>query len=342
MIELGAWLERYGATPPAGARRGGRPRAAPASLDAIDASARQTLSNEWPKAGPALAHAPPALPTPGPWAAGDEESVARASESPARPAQGGRRALATAALLGAGVVLGGGAVWLWQRAATEGAPAIAAAAPVEVAPAPVDPSEGDEMAGLEAPVVAAGARLVAPLHDESAEAINRCVAAGFVPRAFAPGYDFRPLCAEPDAASAARQLQRALVAGGRSPREGSAAMREWSHYGWYELAVAAALRDRCCGDFPPTRVPPTPPPCASLHEALGRVGVAANAASEPGLDLAIDDYHQRADCVAREGYASLYGRAKGVQRWEETNFRVFVRRFRRAVGGARGPSGPGL
>lgn len=344
MIELGAWLERYGAPPPAGARRGGRPRAPPATLDALDAldaSARQTLSNEWPKVGPALA--PPALPTPGPWSAGDEEPVARAPESSPRRAPLGRRSLVSAALIGAGVIVGGGAVWLGQRAPAEGAREAAAAAPVEAVPAPTDPSEGNEMAGLEAPMAAAGARLVAPLRNESPEAINRCVSAGFAPHAFDPGYDFRPLCAEPDATSAARQLQRALAAGNQRTREGSAAMREWSHYGWYELAAAAALRDRCCGDFPPTRVPPTPPPCASLHESLGRVGVAANAASEPGLDLAIDDYHQRADCVAREGYASLYGRAKGVQRWEETNFRVFVRRFRRAAGGgARGPSTSGL
>ncbi len=346
MIDLGAWLERYGAAPPAAPRRGvGRLRApsppSPPSLPALDAHARRTLSNEWlapdEPSSPPFGAPPPARTTPGPWASSAEGpasgSPGPGASPPEATARRGWRALAAAALVGAGVLGGGGAVWWWQGATAPRAGASAAAAP---AAASAEGLAEGEPSWPEAGAAAAGGRLVAPLHDESPEALRRCFSAGFAPNAFAPGHDFRPLCAEPDAASGARLLQRALGAGGGGARGGSAAAREWAHYGWYELAVVASLRDRCCGDFPPTRLPPTPPPCGSLHEALERVGVASNAASEPGLDLAIDDFHLRSDCVAHEGYGSLYGRAKGVQRWEETNFRVFVRRFRRAAGAGRG------
>lgn len=354
MIELGAWLERYGSAP---AGRPLRTRAAGPglSLAAFDALARHSLTDALPAGVPSLQpFATPSLPpfatptagrpTPGgPWAtsaeaaaegaarpAGDSETMA---EGAARPAGGGRRRLRSAVLVLAGVLGGGGAVGLWQGAFAARAPVAAPAEPAPSAEAPADEAPDPETFSLPA-----GARLAAPLRDESPAALYQCFSGGFAPRSFAPGHDFRPLCAEPDAPSGTRLLQRAL-ASGRRGREASPALREWAHYGWYELAVVAALRDRCCGAFPPTRVQPTPPPCASLNESLGRVGVASNAMSEPGLDLAIDDFHQRSDCVAREGYAPLYGRAKTVQRWEETNFRVFVRRFRRAAGApARGPS----
>jgi serine/threonine protein kinase len=82
------------------------------------------------------------------------------------------------------------------------------------------------------------------------------------------GYDF--LCDDADFRGISSQLRRRLVVAGAG--KVTPGMREWSTFGWFELAATAVIRARCCdATTPAVKLPKTGGACPQLTEVLANV-----------------------------------------------------------------------
>ncbi|MGK4001212.1 hypothetical protein WMF31_01205 [Sorangium sp. So ce1036] len=136
------------------------------------------------------------------------------------------------------------------------------------------------------------------------------------------------VCAEIDPREGAAALQDHL-AQAAGTRGASDATREWDRLGWYDLAMLAALRARCCPAPPPLELPPAPKRCAPLDTALNDLGAAVAASSGPddrAVAKATRRYTQAVQCVVRARAASRYGREGTPKRSEARAFKKALAR----------------
>ncbi|WP_437763600.1 hypothetical protein WME77_37040 [Sorangium sp. So ce764] len=252
--------------------------------------------------------------------------------------------------LALGVVAIAGAAagaWFWLRhrdaappslpaPPSAGAAPAACAAPAEPsAPAPGD--AGAEQTGTAAPADA-GTASTAP--DPAATADFAACAMPLFPgksvdAAIAGQLSF--VCAETDPMKGVAALKSHL-AQAAGPKGVSDATKEWAVLGWHDMATVALLRARCCHAPPPLELPPTPEGCAPLDEALNELGAAVASASAPGdraVAKAARRYMRAAQCVARVGAATRYGRKSKPDGGEASAFRKVLSRALRSAAQAR-------
>ncbi|WP_437295845.1 hypothetical protein [Sorangium sp. So ce426] len=267
---------------------------------------------------------------------------AASRETPSRARRWVTLALGVVAIAGAA-----GGAWFWLRHPDAAPPSLPAPPSAEPAPAacaaPVEPSApalgdaGTEQAGTAAPADA-GTASAAP--DPAATADFAACAMPLFPgksvdAAIAGQLSFA--CAETDPMKGVATLKSHLgqAAG---PKGVSDATKEWAVLGWHDMATFATLRARCCHAPPPLQLPPTPEGCAPLDETLNELGAAVASASAPGdraVAKAARRYMRAAQCVARVGAATRYGRKNKPNGGEATAFKKVLSRALRSAAQAR-------
>jgi hypothetical protein len=98
-----------------------------------------------------------------------------------------------------------------------------------------------------------------------------CVTAHFAPGSFKPSEKFEFLCKHGDFRGITSQLHRRLVVAGVG--KVTPGMKEWSTFGWYELAATAVIRSTCCtaADAQFVDLPKTPGTCGQIADALASI-----------------------------------------------------------------------
>ncbi|MDC0683898.1 hypothetical protein [Sorangium atrum] len=282
----------------------------------------------------------------------------RAATPPFRapaPAPGASREAPSAArrwvTLALGVVAiagAAGAAWFWIRhrdaappslpappSGSDAAPAACAAPAAPSAPAPGD--AGAEDAGTATPADA-GTASTAP--DPAATADFAACAMPLFPGKSvdaATAGQLLSVCAEIDPMKGVAALKSHL-AQAAGPKGVSDATKEWAVLGWHDMATLATLRARCCHAPPPLELPPTPEGCTPLDEALNELGAAVASASAPGdraVAKAARRYMRAAQCVARVGAATRYGRKDKPNGGEASAFKKVLSRALRSAAQAR-------
>ncbi|WP_438040044.1 hypothetical protein [Sorangium sp. So ce128] len=240
-----------------------------------------------------------------------------------------------------------GGAWFWLRHRDAAPPSLPAPPSADAAPAacaaPAEPSApapgdaGAEQARTAAPADA-GTASTAP--DPAATADFATCAMPLFPgksvdAAIAGQLSF--VCAETDPMKGVAALKSHL-AQAAGPKGVSDATKEWAVLGWHDMATVATLRARCCHAPPPLELPPTPEGCAPLDEALNELGAAVASASAPGdraVAKAARRYMRAAQCVARVGAATRYGRKSKPNGGEATAFKKVLSRALRSAAQAR-------
>ncbi|WP_437325781.1 hypothetical protein [Sorangium sp. So ce381] len=241
-----------------------------------------------------------------------------------------------------------GAAWFWLRhrdaappslpappSGSDAAPAACAAPAEPSAPAPGD--AGTEETGAAAPADA-GTASTAP--DPAATADFAACAMPLFPGKSvdaATAGQLLSVCAEIDPMKGVAALKSHL-AQAAGPKGVSDATKEWAVLGWHDMATLATLRARCCHAPPPLQLPPTPEGCAPLDEALNELGAAVASASAPGdrtVAKAARRYMRAAQCVARVGAATRYGRKDKPNGGEASAFKKVLSRALRSAAQAR-------
>ncbi|WP_437546659.1 hypothetical protein WME97_43050 [Sorangium sp. So ce367] len=270
------------------------------------------------------------------------------------PAPGASRATPSAArrwlTLALGVVAiagAAGAAWFGLRHRNAAPPSLPAPLSADAAPAacaaPVEPSApalgdaGAEQASTAAPADA-GTASAAPAPAATAD-FAACAMPLFpgksVDAAIAGQLSFA--CAETDPMKGVSALKSQL-AQAAGPKGVSDATKEWAVLGWHDMATLATLRARCCHAPPPLQLPPTPEGCTPLDEALNELGAAVASASAPGdraVAKAARRYMRAAQCVARVGAATRYGRKNKPNGGEASAFKKVLSRALRNTAHAR-------
>ncbi|WP_437796292.1 hypothetical protein [Sorangium sp. So ce693] len=265
-----------------------------------------------------------------------------------RETPSGARRWVTLALGVVAIAGAAGTAWFWLRhrdaappslpappSGSEAAPAACAAPAEPSAPAPGD--AGAEEAGTAAPADA-GTASTAP--DPAATADFAACAMPFFPGKSvdaATAGQLLSVCAEIDPMKGVAALKSHL-AQAAGPKGVSDATKEWAVLGWHDMATLATLRARCCHAPPPLELPPTPEGCAPLDEALNELGAAVASASAPGdrtVAKAARRYMRAAQCVARVGAATRYGRKDKPNGGEASAFKKVLSRALRSAAQAR-------
>lgn len=198
-------------------------------------------------------------------------------------------------------------------------PAESASAEAAEAPAP-DAAAGSASGSAGASASAAASAFAgasasaaaATAHEGAAapEDVSTCLRSFFSKDAFvtkAPSLRF--VCEASKPKEIASRLRVAIVdsAGGYV----SDSMKEWSQLGFYELAVVATLRGRCCGAVKALELPAAPEGCGSLSEALEAVAAASRpGGDEAALDRAVERFDGDIRCAIRLKRAATYGYSK--------------------------------
>ena len=87
-----------------------------------------------------------------------------------------------------------------------------------------------------------------------------------------------------------------------------AGMREWDQLGWYQMAVFAVARHKCCSERPPLAEPPGVEACR-LGEVLEQLGKAGSGANEDVVAKAIDEFQATVICLIKKGAAPSFGQS---------------------------------
>ncbi len=195
-----------------------------------------------------------------------------------------------------------------QRSSADSRPPATAKTHVPPEPqtaAPTGPATTAEQAPTAAPPATTGGTSAPSLAAAVSAATGakggpECVRAHFPPGSFTKEEKFEFLCKAGDLRSTNAHFQRRLAAA--SAGRVTPAMREWSSFGWYELAATAIVRTNCCGGAQPVELPKTSGDCPQLKDAV-------TATAKP--PLAADDAAGRAKAI-EEAILCLYN--KGTPR----------------------------
>jgi hypothetical protein len=164
-----------------------------------------------------------------------------------------------------------------------------------------------------------------PVARPGAGDVAACVVPIFPANSFDSSTDFSFVCSETDPRKGGAAVRTQLVRAGKNI---STAMQEWALLGWYEMAAFSVLRSRCCPGAPAIELPEARG-CMPMAEALGGIGTAAAATTDPGdaaLKKAVDAYTNDIHCVVRSGLAARFGRVGNPEGGEDTMFMRFLGR----------------
>lgn len=197
----------------------------------------------------------------------------------------------------------GGALIVTDRGSTAAGPTPAGSnvAGPAAASAVATPS-APAVAASEQPPSASAARPTRPA-PTTPEERSKCVAAHFEEGTFGGAEDMGFLCDTSDLRGINSLLHRRLVVAGAGKI--TPGMREWSTFGWFELAATAVVRADCCpASTPAPNLPRTPGDCPQLSavlEELGKQPLAKERA--PARAAAYDD---AVTCLFRNGIPRPY------------------------------------
>jgi hypothetical protein len=216
--------------------------------------------------------------------------------------------------------------------ATSAAPVATSAAPVAISAAPVATSAAP-VATSAAPVAASAAPAAtsavpaatsaAPAVAPASGDVSACMRPLFAPDTFGSesSLDFAPLCQETDPRRGSLMIKSRVVLGsGGRLTDGK---REWALVGWYEMAVFAVIRGRCCPSAAPLKLPEPAASCSATDQRLNDLAaavIATSDAKDKKLKEAVDQYTKAIYCLVRNGQAAAYARTDPPQGGEDTAF----------------------
>jgi hypothetical protein len=143
-----------------------------------------------------------------------------------------------------------------------------------------------------APPSASSASLPAPPPDR-----RTCAAAFFPEEAFGAEEDFKFLCKDDDLRAVTALLHQSIVRGGRDTGGVTEAMKEWATLSWYELAVAATMRQSCCPeDQRKLKLPKYQSVCDHLADSLQELSKPPIPKGEALVERS-KEYHRAVKCL---------------------------------------------
>jgi serine/threonine protein kinase len=268
---------------------------------------------------PPISAFPPSIPGPAPTgielppgALDDMAQLRRASLGPKLVLLG----IAVLVAIGVGVLLYLNSRGIITRAPPAGPgrePARVASAPP--VPVPVPSESADRTAP--APSAAKPTADVAP-HERAS-----CVASHFEGETLKGDEDFSFLCDDKDFRGINSQVHRRLVVGGAG--KVTPGMREWSAFGWYELAASAVIRAACCPrSTPGPSLPETAGDCEQLGRALTEL---AKPPLRPGsVEARAGGYEAAVLCLFKKGIPRPYNYMQRPTRHARDVFVAFMTR----------------
>ncbi|MCC6645124.1 MAG: hypothetical protein IT374_06080 [Polyangiaceae bacterium] len=241
---------------------------------------------------------------------------------PAAPSSAAPSKTGTVAAFVAGVAVAGalGVAYVSQR--TPPGPPPRPDTPVSAAAVVTKASAAPVAAPSHAPPAATSS---APARAE--EPLGACVARWFPPETFETSADLSWVCDATDGRRAQRDMQRAVVAGGRGLRV-TEGMRDWARYRWFQYPVLLTLRNACCPSPAKLELPRGSPACPSATESITPLSEAA-ARRGGDLEAPIRQLRRMASCMAETGDAAFFALEGPMSGGEESLFRAFVERGRR-------------
>lgn len=115
------------------------------------------------------------------------------------------------------------------------------------------------------------------------------------------------MCEDKDFRGINSQVHRRLVVSGAG--KVTPGMREWSAFGWFELAASAVIRAACCpSDTPPPSLPRTAGDCPQLAQALTQL--VAPPVSKANAEERARGYEEAVLCLFRQGIPRPYNYLK--------------------------------
>mgnify|MGYP002380765291 CR=1 FL=1 len=164
-----------------------------------------------------------------------------------------------------------------------------------------DPS-GPRAAAPSAPApIAASASApaaLAPVAPPAAETLAVCVGSLFPADAFEVDARLDKVCTAIDPRQGATALRAEIARRGLVRNETTAAMRQWSNLGWFEMAAFAVAQHACCpGERATFELPASVGTCPELGPLLDELGKTATTAGD--ADLAVEKFRDAARCVER-------------------------------------------
>ncbi len=162
--------------------------------------------------------------------------------------------------------------------------------------------------GVCPPVSASVPALVssAPKADAAPQDSIACLLPMFHPSTFPsrrPPLDF--ICTEAHPRRGGTAIREAVIRAGRKTGA-RVAMREWDQLGWYEMAVFAVARQKCCSE-PPPLVKLRGLEACHLSDVLEKLGKASTEANDDVMAKAIDEFQAAIICLIRKGAARSFG-----------------------------------
>ncbi|MBK7579448.1 MAG: protein kinase [Myxococcales bacterium] len=213
--------------------------------------------------------------------------------------------------LGVVVIVAAGALWSGRSAqlGRSAAPTASAIWPGDSAPPtaplpvipPKDPAQPASSVAQPVPLAASSAGGSA--RAQPGDGLDMaCVAPVFPPATFVVGTDLSFLCKEVDPRAGAELLKAAVVKGRGAGV--SVSMQEWAHLSWYELAVFAVARARCCMGAPPLVLPANGGVCSALEQVLDELGRAV--VTDRAVEQKLAHFDQTVLCLLAKGGARQY------------------------------------
>lgn len=142
-----------------------------------------------------------------------------------------------------------------------------------------------------------------------------------------PNYGF--VCTETHARKGGTAMKVEVVRAGAKPGALPEAMQEWAKLGWYEMAVFAVARARCCAEPPPLATPLGLDLCP-LDKSLEQLGTAAVNGDDQAVQKAIDAYTEVAVCLVQAGASKAFGQAIAPTKIATDTFKSIVARARKS------------
>ncbi len=186
-----------------------------------------------------------------------------------------------------------------SSAAPPGADATAARSPAAHEPAARPPDTATATStGAVAPTITPQVTATAVAPPPPVD-LGTCVAALFPADTFSSDSKLDFICKEFDPRRGANALRGEVARVGLVARTTTQGMREFAILSWYDMAVFAIARDRCCvaSELAPLDLPPSLGSCPSLTDALEALGHAAR--DRKDLEPPLATYREAVVCTVR-------------------------------------------
>jgi hypothetical protein len=124
-----------------------------------------------------------------------------------------------------------------------------------------------------------------------------CLKGLFPKHTFTESATLDKVCEEQDPRRGALFLRAEIARVGMVEKTTTDAMRDWALLSWYEMAVFAGVRGKCCpASSPPLEAPTSVGTCPDVGNTLRQIEAAARA-NKP-TDRVLDDFKLGVQCLA--------------------------------------------